>query len=121
MGYIRAGRLDRLVSIERRGPPVHDGYARVPGAWAPLAQRWASIKPVRGRETQEGQGRSGTAQITFWMRFDSVTSTLTERDSLVWNGQRYDIVAPPLEIGRREGIEVFASAGELDNASEPVT
>ncbi len=119
MGRIKAGKLDRLVEIQRRGAEVHDGYSRKPGAWQAVACRWASVQPVRGRESDEGLGRSGTAQVTFWFHYDTVTSAITEQNALVYNGQRYEITAPPLEIGRREGIEVYAIAAEIDNASEP--
>ncbi|XUU60645.1 head-tail adaptor protein [Erythrobacter sp. HA6-11] len=120
MGFMRAGKLDRVVAIERRGPAQHDGRSRKPGPWGTVGKRRASVQPARGRETQEAEGRSGQQPMSFWFRYDRVTSSVTEQDSLVHEGRRYEITAPPMEVGRREGIEVIGVAGELANASEPV-
>jgi head-tail adaptor len=119
MARIPAGRLNRAVIIQRQGAAEHDGYSRKPGAWAQLGTRLASVRPARGREGEEGQGRSGVALMSFWMRWDSLTSTITERDALIFEGRRYQITSPPMEIGRREGIEIFAIAAELENISDP--
>lgn len=119
MALIKPGRLDRRVTIQRRGASVHDGYSNKPGAWADVATRWTSIKPARGGEPVEAEGLSGLAVMSFWMRWDSVTSAITERDALVHDGARFEIVAPPMEVGRREGVEIFARRSEVVEASEP--
>jgi SPP1 family predicted phage head-tail adaptor len=120
MARIPAGRLNRSVTFERQAAPQHDGYSRAPGAWSAIGSRTASVKPARGREGEEGQGRSGIALMSFWLRYDSLTSSITEQDAIIFEGRRYQITAPPMEVGRREGIEIFAIAGELENASEPI-
>ena len=61
MGMIRAERLDRRVSLLRRGAGSDDGLTVVPGAWAVLATRWASIKPRMGREPVQAGTRAGEA------------------------------------------------------------
>lgn len=111
MGLIRAGRLDRTVELLRRGPSVHDGFTRVPGDWEPLATRSGSVKPRMGREPVQAGTRAGEATQSVWLRFDELTRTLTERDAVEIEGQRFEIVAPPIEIGRRVGIELLIVAG----------
>lgn len=117
MSMIRSGRLDRRVTIQRRGPDVDDGYTKKPGDWQDVATRWASVKPARGREVMEAEGQSGIAPMSFWFRYDAVTAGVTAQMALVHDGQRYEITAPAMEVGRRQGIEVIALASDLANAS----
>lgn len=118
MGQLHAGRLDRKVTLARSGEADHDGWSRQAGGWSAVAHRFASVRPARGREVDEADGRSGLAVMRFWFRHDSVTATIDETWSLVLDGTRYDIIAPPIEIGRREGVEIYATASQLANDSE---
>lgn len=117
MGILRAGDLNRTVTLQKRGEPSHDGRSRKPGDWVTVATRRASVMPVPGREVEEGAGRSGLRLTSFWFRHDSVTAAMTEEWSLLYKGQRYDVAEPPRELGRAEGIEVKATASSLVNAA----
>lgn len=117
-GLIRGGQLDRRVTILRQGPPTHDGLQNLPGAFAPIGIRSASVRPAMGREAVEHNQKDGRAPVSIWMRFDSLTRTLTETDAIELAGRTYEIVAPPIEVGRGEGIEVLAVAGN-DPAGTP--
>lgn len=108
---INAGKLDRRVTVLRQGAAVDDGFTRVPGAWASIGSRWASVKPRMGREPVQVGSRAGEAVQSVWMRFDELTRTITAADAIEIEGQRFEIVAPPIEVGRREGIEVLIVAG----------
>ena len=61
----------------------------------------------------EALGIAGRAELSVWLRFDPVTRTITERDAIDYSGTRYEIVAPPVEIGRGEGIELFLGSADL--------
>lgn len=111
MGAISAGRLDRRVKILRRLASSDDGYGTQPGDWALLAERWASVRPRMGKENPEAGGMTARAVTSFWLRFDEVTREITELDAVELDGVRYEIVVPPLQVGRREGIELLAVAG----------
>lgn len=113
MKLIRAGRLDRRVKILRRLPDVDDGYGPRPGKFALLFTRLASVKPKFGGEAIEAAGREGRTLMSFWLRFDSQTRDILTSDALELDGTRYELTAPPIEIGRREGIELLAVAGGL--------
>lgn len=102
---MKAGSLDRRVTLLRKGQE-HDGLQLVTD-WALLAHRWSSRKPLPGGERVEGEGRRSFARYSVWLRWDSVTSTLTAGDAVVIEGQRYELLQPPLEIGRREGVELL--------------
>lgn len=112
-GYLRAGKLDRTVTILRRGPEVDDGKQTRPGEWQAFETRLASVKPRIGREAIEAGGREGRTPMSFWFRFDDLTRTLSESDALELDGEHYEIIAPPIRLGRMEGIEVLGSAGGL--------
>lgn len=109
-GLIRGGSLDRRVTILRQAKSTHDGLQNLPGAFAPIGTRSASVKPVTGRETVENLAKDGRSPVTIWLRFDTLTRSITERDAIEHDGKRYQIVAPPMEVGRREGIELIAVA-----------
>ncbi len=113
MAMIHAGKLDRSVTILRRGPEVDDGKQTRPGDWQSFGTRFASVKPRMGREGIEAAGREGRTPMSFWFRFDALTRTLTTDDALELEGERYEIIAPPIELGRRTGIEVLGIAGGI--------
>ncbi|PKB19654.1 SPP1 family predicted phage head-tail adaptor [Novosphingobium kunmingense] len=112
VGAVRAGRLNRRVTILRRGAGSDDGYGKVPGAWQVLCARDASIKPARRNEVYEAAGTEGKAELTCWLRHDSVTRTIAETDAVVEGGRLYEIAATPMEVGNREGIELRIVAGD---------
>ena len=104
---MNAGALDRRVTLLRLGAAVDDGYTSVQEFEA-LAVRWCRVIYQTGKEAVEAAGKDGMASVRFRVRHDSVTSTLTEQDALEYEGARYAIVAPPIELGRREGLELIA-------------
>lgn len=103
---MKAGNLDRRISILRAGAATDDGYTMVPGALGLLATRWAAWKPVTRREQYEDAANIAKAEGTFWLRSDSTTRQIVETDKLVHDGRTYEILGLS-EIGRREGIELL--------------
>lgn len=120
-GLIRAGQLDRRVTIMRQGPSAHDGYQNLPGPRAPIGTRWASVKPAIGRETVEHYQREGRQPLSIWLRYDALTATIRPTDTIEFGGDRYELVAPAVEVGRREGIEllVVGDVPQLEEEIEP--
>lgn len=106
---MRAGSLDRTVTIMRQGAAVDDGYTMTPGAWAALATRKAQRIVSRGREVFENQGIDALVPMTFVFRDDSVTRTIAVTDRLSFDGKVYDLKSVN-EIGRRRGIECVGVA-----------
>lgn len=102
---MKAGSLDHRVTLLRRGL-VHDGLQQVE-TWTALGGRWASRKPIAGGERGEGEGRRSFVRWSLWLRWDSLTAVLTAADAVAIDGQRYELLQPPLEIGRREGVELL--------------
>lgn len=109
-GLIRGGQLDRRVTILRQGPPTHDGLQNVPGAFAPIGTRWASVKPTMGREAVEHYQKDARQPMSIWLRFDALTMSILPTDAIEFDGDRYELIAPAVEVGRREGIELLVVA-----------
>jgi len=106
---MKAGALDRSVTILRQGAPVDDGFQTLPGAWGTLAVRKAQRITSRGREVFENQGIDALVPMTFVFRDDSVTRNIVPTDKLLYGLKGYDIKSVN-EIGRRRGVEVVAVA-----------
>ena len=94
----------------RDGAPVDNGFNTVPGAPTELCTRWASWKPANGRETFQNMGIEAKAGGTFWVRWDSVTATITTTDTVAYDGRTWNIIGVQ-EIGRHEGVELIVAAG----------
>jgi head-tail adaptor len=108
---VRAGKLDRRISILRYGAPVDDGYTLTEGALGVLTTRSASWRPATRKEQFENAGTEAKAGGIFWIRSDTTTRTIVETDKLVFEGRMFDILGLS-EIGRREGIELLVAAGD---------
>lgn len=108
---MKAGSLDRRITIRRQGEPTDNGIEEVPGEWADYATRWASWKPANGREVFENLGREAKAGGTFWLRYDSETAGILATDRVLWDSRSFDIVGIQ-ELSRREGVELVVVAGD---------
>jgi len=108
---MKAGKLDRRITIQRQGEATDNGIEEIPGALETYATRWASWKPANGREIFENLGREAKAAGTFWLRYDSLTSGILATDLVSWDGRTWDIISIN-QIGRLEGVELLVVAGD---------
>lgn len=118
---MRAGRLDRLITIQRKtstesqsGEPVE--------SWTTIAlRRPASMSPVKGDERFSTQAPElvATDQIEFRIRYSADIADLSPKDRIIHpaldedtspddpqNHIVHDVVTV-LEIGRREGFRII--------------
>lgn len=109
---MKAGTLDRKISILRSGAETDDGYTTQPGAVGVYATRKASWKAANGREVFENQGIEAKAGGTFWLRSDTKTRHIAETDQIAFDGRLYDILGVNEVGGRRETIEVTVAAAD---------
>ncbi len=113
MTMLDAGAMDRRIRIERP-EMIDDGHQTRPGDWEPLATVWAHYLPARGQEAREMMGREATLPATFRVRWRASLADLGAGDRLRFpapSGAVFDIQSA-VEIGRREGIEIVAVAGD---------
>ena len=113
MAYIvTPGELRDRVTIERKtvtqaanGEPVT--------TWATIAELWAKVQQLTGREQIAAQQVQSPADARFVIRRRSGIAPDMHR--IVWRGQPYDITGQPAEVGpRREWLEIMATAGVRD-------
>lgn len=107
MGFLRAGNLDRRITIER-ATLTDNGMCRVPG-WATLRTCWAMRRPDRGGERADNDQRQATAAVVYRVRWWAAAASVSPADRIVDQDIVFDIVSV-LEIGRREGLEIAARA-----------
>jgi SPP1 family predicted phage head-tail adaptor len=97
-----AGRLDRRVSllspIESR-----DAGGGVVKWWLYRGTTWATVNDVLGRETQEGEQKLGIAAANFRIRY---RTGLDATWRAVFDGTRFEFIAPPVEVGRRQFLDL---------------
>ena len=108
---MKAGKLDRRITIQRQGAATDNGIELVPGELEAFATRWASWKPANGREIFENLGREAKAGGTFWLRYDQKTRGILPTDIVEYDGRAWGIVGVQ-EIGRRDGIELIVVADD---------
>lgn len=106
---MRAGRLDRRITFRRNGEDSEDAMGAPSGEPADIGSRWAAVLHGTGSERREAAIEGAEAPATFVVRSDTLTRTITERDTIRFDGADYDItsIAPSRE--RREAIEFTAT------------
>lgn len=108
---MRAGKLDRRVSILRLMEIGRNDFNEPVTEWRNIVTVWAQQRPERGSERFAAGQIAGTSVMTFHMRY---RGDLTVADRLVYQETTYEIIAPPREIGRRVVTEVDAIARKDD-------
>ncbi|TGU87721.1 head-tail adaptor protein [Mesorhizobium sp. M00.F.Ca.ET.151.01.1.1] len=102
---IRAGKLDRTISIVRKTETVSPTGAVVP-AWLNIATVRAEIVTQSASEFLTGFGEAESGTIVFRVRY---LAGITTADRVTYAGQVYDL-KDVTEIGRRRGLELRAVA-----------
>lgn len=104
---MRAGKLDRQLTIRRYSKNGTDEFNKPVFDWLDVETVWAQQRPNRGSERFSAGQIAGTAVMTFHIRY---RSDITVQDRLVYEGREYEIIAPPRELGRRVVSEIDAVA-----------
>ena len=118
---MRAGRLDRMITIQRKTETQSDSGAPVE-TWSNLVlRRAASMAPVRGDERFGSEQNVAQEQTEFRIRYSADVASLSPLDRIIEPALQadspvddaeerrlYDIVAIH-EIGRREGLRIIAT------------
>ncbi len=81
------GALDQRIRIEAQTTAA-DGYGGTTLAWSLVAEVWAMVRPVSGRERVAAAEIEAPAMYRFTIRR---LSGLGEALRVVWNGQAYNV------------------------------
>lgn len=101
---MRAGRLDRRITIQRKSITQSDSGDEVV-TWVDVDTVWAEKIENRGAERFSIKQIVGHAVRTFRFRWSVTVAEITTEHRLIFDDREYDIT-DVREIGRREGIEV---------------
>lgn len=102
---MRAGRLDRLVTLGKKTVAAVTDYGEETVTWTDV-EVWAERRELRGEERWAAQQVVGTRACIYRIYY---RTDLTVEDRLVDGGDTYDIQAIN-ELGRREGLELVCVA-----------
>lgn len=105
--------LDRRITLQR-ATTAQDETGQEVQTWANLiptgdGKIWSKWRPASARETLASAEVAAAITDIFDIRFDSAWADLNAKDRLLYNGKTYDI-ASVVEIDRREGLRITASA-----------
>lgn len=87
---IRAGRLNRRVTIQRRDSG-EDSAGQPVDTWSDIATRWAAIQDLNGREYFAASGEQSEVSTKIRLRYEPLFSDVTPEDRATWNGNIYNI------------------------------
>lgn len=99
----RAGRLDRLITIEQVSE-TRDAVGGIIKTWTTWKEVWASKLDVAGREYFDAQAVQAEVTTTFRIRY---VAGLSPKMRISYAGETYDIESVA-EFGRREMWEIKA-------------
>lgn len=103
---MRAGKLDRKITIQKP-VSVQDEYGQVVNQFQDHVTIWAQIISINSSERFRESQHLAQADIVFRIRY---RSDLNAKMQIVYNGDNYRIEGPPMELGRREGLDIAARA-----------
>lgn len=101
--------FDRTIRIERATITQDPGSGENVETWGDLATVQAGKHDVSDRERLAASEVQAELTTRFTIRWDSTVASVNPKDRVIFEGRTYNIVAVR-EIGRREGLEISASA-----------
>lgn len=103
---MKAGRMDRRVDLQHRALAAPNVHGEQVPSWTTYATVWAERLEGGGREAFIAQTTYASTDVRFRIRHRTDV-VLTDR--VVFDSKNFDVVGVS-EIGRREGLELFARA-----------
>lgn len=87
---VRAGRLNRRVTIER-STRSQNSYGEEVDSWSTLATRWASIVYSKGSEVYPFGAEKGKKPVSIMLRHGSDIDDISCNDRVVFESRVFDI------------------------------
>lgn len=100
---MKAGKLDRRIRLETKTATL-DSYGQESVTWGLLAEVWAEVLPMSGRELIASMQVTPEAMTKFRIRW---ITGFNETGRIVYRNEIYE-VTHIAEIGRQEGLEIVA-------------
>lgn len=102
-------RLDRVITIQTRGAG-RDEMNQPIEEWADSFNLRAKAYPSPGFERSVGDGSTATIPMTFEVRPDAQSRSITPHQRVVFEGQAYNIVAPVEQPERGGNLRITTAA-----------
>jgi SPP1 family predicted phage head-tail adaptor len=102
------GQMDRRLTIQR-ATSVVNAYNEPVATWATIATVWARRINVSDAERQRSAETTAEIIARFQIRFQSALASLNPKDRVICDGDTFDVWGVK-ELGRREGLEISATA-----------
>jgi SPP1 family predicted phage head-tail adaptor len=108
---MQAGKLDQRITIEVK-TVARNSIGEETETWATFATVWAAYRPMSARERAAGAQLTSEFDAVFRIRY---LASLDPEMRVTWRGQRFEIVAPPMEVNARSReIDLFVRSGVRD-------
>lgn len=104
---MRAGDMDRRITIQRYEVVGDDGYGNEITGWNDVATVWAEVRQESGREFFASGAIQAERKVTFKLRPVDVTVI----DRVSYDDRLFDI-HDVRELGRKEGVELHTTSIE---------
>jgi SPP1 family predicted phage head-tail adaptor len=101
-----SGKLDKRITLQSLNVSYND-YNEPVESYVTLETVWAQVIGRTGKEIYQAQAFEAEEILTFIIYYRTDINT---KSRIVYNSTNYDIVAPPREIGRKQGLEIVARA-----------
>ncbi|MGN6209540.1 phage head closure protein [Asticcacaulis sp.] len=105
-----AGKLDRRITFVVKAPGTTDGFGDAQMKDYPIGPVWAAVTPVSDGERMRAAQAEAVITHRFQVRYSARVARVGATAQILYEGRTFEIVAPPKEIGRREGLEFSATA-----------
>ncbi|WP_075216157.1 phage head closure protein [Mongoliimonas terrestris] len=105
---MRASGLDRRIVIQR-ATTAPDAMNEPIQTWSKLASVLAAKEDIRDSERYSAGAVVAKITTRFRIRWSTTVADVSPTDRILFDGRVFDIVGTK-EIGRREGVEITASA-----------
>ena len=89
---MNAGEFDRRITLQRK-TEADDGYSTSVTGWTDIAEVWAKLIPLSGKEILAAAENAAFASARFKIRRDSSWSDLNAADRLTFEDKVHDIVS----------------------------
>lgn len=107
MSGTNAGAFDRIVEWQKYLAGVDgSGHPLLKGSFANGVQMRAKRPSQVGKELEANGQVLPYAEVEWIVRWRS-DITISTRDRLVYKGETYELVAPPMELGRRDALRLL--------------
>lgn len=107
---VNAGQFDQRVTIQARSAGV-DAHGQASETWADVAEVWAQVTPLRGREYFAAGQIQSPADVRMRIRHRGDIDTAHR---IVWRGVPHDIVSVADMMAHSEALELLCVAGVKD-------